>query len=68
MATMTDLRQQLADLRKSLAAQKAGLSRWAAQAEKQENKEWFEYAIKSSDKVRRKIAKVISTLDDVIGS
>jgi len=63
MATLREIRKQLAGLGKSLAGQKAGLSRWKTEAEK----EWYKYAINSSDEVRQKVNKVISMLDDVIG-
>ena len=63
MATLKEIRKKLKELDKFLFSQKGGLS---SQATK-DDKEWYDYAINRSDKVRKDINKIISMLDKIIG-
>ena len=63
MATMKEIRDQLKEISSSLVGRKGGLSRWKNEADK----EWYRYAINTSDEVRQKVNKTISMLDEVLG-
>lgn len=64
MATIKEIRKELTELRTFLARQKAGLSR---HPKPNPNEAWYKYAIDTSDKVRKRIIKIIEMLDAWIG-
>lgn len=63
MATLKEIRKELVALRDTLIGRIGGLS----SQKRNEDEEWYKYAITTSKKTLNEINKIIEMLDDVRG-